>query len=436
MPIDISRLDLGGAAEIPDEPDYLVIGAGPAGSSAAARLAQAGKTVYLADYARFPREKVCGDGLSPNAVSSLMEIGIGPEQFEGHYTPITHVRLVAPSGRGFVAAYPENGRAKVRSGYVVPRRELDALILAHAVRSGARFRTGVRLRKAEWENGQPVLTVDDNGTIRRLTPRNLIAADGEFSLIRRGLVQKSREVQSLAIRAYYEGCTAPAHMEIHFPAELKPGYGWIFPETDGRLNVGVYVYQHTLDKGLDIHEAFRFFTGQYEPALRYLKGGRICGNPRGYPITFYEPSREPGCRRVLLAGDAAGVADNLTGEGIFQAIRTGIDAAGALLHSPETAVDAYQAKLAGQFSEARTRGRFIGWVLEHFAWFINFLFRRCEANSYVKDRVFRVVNADAPLWHFFTPSLWLHIFAGGSDRKLPDTGTGAGKPRSLTSCKP
>ncbi len=429
MPIDISTLNLGGTAELPDRPEYLVAGAGPSGSSAAARLAAQGRTVHLIDYAKFPREKVCGDGLSPNAVSSLQEIGIGPELFAGTYPAISHVKLVAPSGEGFVAEYPEAGRAAVRTGYVVPRRELDALILNRAIAAGAQFRTGVRLRKAEWDGDQPVLTVDDNGTIREIRPQHLVAADGEFSLIRRGLIQKSREIQSLAVRAYYENAPSlPPFLEIHFPAKLAPGYGWIFPEKDGRMNVGVYVYQHTIDGGLDIHEAFRYFTEDYAPAIRHLGAAKICGNPRGYPITFYEPAREAGRGRVLLVGDAAGVADNLTGEGIFQAIRTGIDAADALLASPSGAVGAYRQRLRERFAPARTRGRFICWIIALFGWFVNFLFRRCDRNSSVRNDVFAVVNADAPLWHFFRPGIWLKIWFGGSDpRRSEETALEARK---------
>lgn len=417
MPVDLANLKLRGDADLPDKPEYLVVGAGPAGSSAAARLAQAGKSVHLIDYASFPREKVCGDGLSPNAVSTLREIGIQPDIFDGNYPAVSHVRLVASSGTGFVAAYPSDGRATVNTGYVVPRRELDAFILDKAIHSGARFRQGVRLRKAEWENNAPKLTVDDNGTIREIHPMYLIAADGEFSLLRRGLVQKSREIQSLAIRAYFDKATVqPPFLEIHFPAKLAPGYGWIFPEKDGRLNVGVYVYQKTIDSGLDIRSAFDYFVKDYAPALKYLAGATICGNPRGYPITFYDPGRLPGSRHVLLTGDAAGVADNLTGEGIYQAIRTGIDAADALLLTPATAVQSYQSRLMKRFHLACTRGKFICRIIEWFGWFVSFLFRRCDQNQSVRDQVFRVVNADAPLWHFFLPGIWMKIWFGGKDR--------------------
>ncbi len=416
MPIDISQLNLTGTADLPDRPVYLVAGAGPSGSSAAAKLAQAGKPVWLIDYASFPREKVCGDGLSPNAVSSLREIGIEPALFEGSYPAVNHVKLVAPNGEGFVAAYPKDSKATVHTGYVVPRRELDALILDRAIQSGAKFRTGVRLRKAEWDGTQPVLTVDDNGTIREIRPEYLVAADGEFSLIRRGLVQKHREVQSLAIRAYYENVKqVPPFLEIHFPAKLAPGYGWIFPEKDGRLNVGVYVYQKTIDAGLDIRTAFDYFVKDYAPALKHLAGASICGNARGYPITFYEPARSPGSGNVILTGDAAGVADILTGEGIYQAIRTGIDGAETLLKSPAGAVASYRARLSERFSLTRTRGRFVCLILSFFGWFVNFLFRRCDRNEAVRVEVFRVVNGDAPLWRFFMPGIWLKIWFGGSD---------------------
>jgi len=345
-------------AEIPDRPAVLVAGAGPAGAVAAAVLARAGRQVLVIDRAAFPRDKSCGDAVSLRALETLEAAGIPAGCFGGFQT-VPGMWLNGPYGGSSVMERLTPDGRHIKSAFVVPRTEFDTILLEHAVRSGASFRSGAAILKARWDGDKPELELDDRGRRRTVKPEILIGADGALSAVRRHLFGKPAH-ESVAIRGYFTGVKSPpASLGLFFPKELIPGYGWIFPAGGSRVNVGVGYFPPERPGRMTIQQAYRWFCGSYEPARLILNGAKPEGRLLGHPIPLAGKGTLLGRGRVLLVGDAASLASPTTGEGIYQAVESGRRAAEALLSSPEDPLPAYEQGLGDQPLDGVPMGRMV-----------------------------------------------------------------------------
>ncbi|MFN2506477.1 MAG: geranylgeranyl reductase family protein, partial [Acidimicrobiales bacterium] len=231
---------------MPDVRDALVVGGGPAGAACAYWLAEAGHDVLLVEKKRYPREKTCGDGLTPRAVKELDDMGLGHALADHH--SFDGLRSVA-FGRTLELPWPETPGFP-RHGYVITRHDLDALVAERAEKAGA----------AVWQQAEAVAPLFDAGgnvsgaVVRQaagepteVRARYVVVADGAISRFGRTLGKKrDRSLpQGMAIRGYFR---SPRHdepwIESHLDlrnqsGDVLPGYGWIFPLGDGRVNVGV-----------------------------------------------------------------------------------------------------------------------------------------------------------------------------------------------------
>jgi geranylgeranyl reductase family protein len=214
----------------------IVVGAGPAGSVTAAILASHGCRVLLLDKAEFPRDKVCGDGITPGTMRLLSQVGLELEMDQLHWCD--RVGVISPRGyasEGSLAEY--NSRA-----YVVPRKTLDHTLYKFALQRGAEFE---RLHVTEPIVEQGVVCGVRGKSGREVVERRAkitIAADGAHSVITRSLRQRKMADRHYAVsmRAYFDGVQGSERRADFYvnPAAL-PGYGWIFPLAEGRANVGV-----------------------------------------------------------------------------------------------------------------------------------------------------------------------------------------------------
>jgi geranylgeranyl reductase family protein len=298
------------------------VGAGPAGATAAASLARRGRDVVLLDRCDFPRDKACGDGIPPGTVGILNRLGMGEALRGAGFYPIHGIRIGSPGGRTWETAF--RSRKEGADFYVAPRRRFDALIQRHAVRCGARFQKA-QVRGLVTESGQArgvVALVD--GKERELRSEVVIGADGATSVVARSLgrPRSVRVARGVALRAYVEGITTlPHRIEFHFERELLPGYGWVFPMGPDCANVGVLLRADRLQA------ARRPLRGYFDAFLegRSLRGRLASGTAVSGPATWQLPYAGPhdGARSfsgALLVGDAAGLVDALTGEGIHHAL--------------------------------------------------------------------------------------------------------------------
>jgi geranylgeranyl reductase family protein len=305
--------------------DVVVVGAGPAGTAAAITAVERGLTVVCVDKAHFPRDKTCGDGLTANALRLLETLGVSTAELAATGPMfITETVLVSPSGRRAHLPLPAHGAHAA----VVSRLTLDAALVAVARRRGVDIREGCTLEGLVQDDDGAHLTFTDGSTLRA---GHVIAADGHWSAVRRALEPNApRDLGEWhAVRQYFDGVDEK-RLWVLFERDLLPGYAWVFPLPGGRANVGYGVLRSDGRSGRALKDLWPELVAR--PGIRAILGphARASEPVRAWPIpTRYEPTRLT-TGRVLFAGDAAGVVDPMTGEGIAQAIETGMLAAEAV----------------------------------------------------------------------------------------------------------
>lgn len=338
--------------------DVIIVGAGPGGSSSAYYLARAGLKVLLLDKSNFPRDKTCGDGLSPRALGVLADMGLLDELLAIGCRAST-IDFIAPKGHSVATTMPTK-QGWPDYSLIVPRFLLDNMVMQRAVATGAHFQDGVRVTNLVTDNsGVEVVGEKDNRPLSFRGRLAIIATGASASLLLNLDLLKRPPKMLLAGRTYFEqvsGSVDQDRVKIHFNRVALPGYGWAFPLAGGGMNVGVF-YQpqrHSHQKqAFTTQSAVKDFINT--PALQsYLAGARQVGAIRGYPLrTDFATSPTYG-KRVLLVGEAAGLVNSLTGEGIDNALESG-KIAGEYLVEMFKAGDLSQARLAGYDGLLRQR---------------------------------------------------------------------------------
>lgn len=305
--------------------DVAVVGAGPAGTAAAITAAAHGLEVVCLDKAHFPRDKTCGDGLTAYALRLIEHLGLSVEAFRSMQpATVRETVVVAPNGARSVLPVPREGVYAA----VVPRREFDAALVALARDRGVDVREGHEVEHVE--QARDCVRLDD------IEARFVVAADGHWSRVRHALNPNGpRDLGTWhAVRQYHER-VATSQLWVIFESDLLPGYAWVFPTGDGRANVGFGVLRADGRSGHELKALWPDLLAR--PALREALGPHAhpTESVRAWPIPGrYDRSRlQQG--RVLYAGDAANVVDPMTGEGIGQAIETGMLAANAIATSDD-----------------------------------------------------------------------------------------------------
>ncbi|MEO8298844.1 MAG: geranylgeranyl reductase family protein [Burkholderiales bacterium] len=321
-------------ASLPAACDVLVIGAGPAGCAVATTLARAGRDVWLVDQHTFPREKVCGDGLIPDAHRALKRLGV-LEQVMAVAQPVSHVRCVGPSG-GFVDVPGTLA--------VLPRLKLDEILVRNAQAAGVKLATPVKFEALLTDGNGPQAPVRGarllaGGVAREVRARWVVMATGASMgpMIEVGLCER-RAPSGIALRGYVH---APAlrerltRLEVVWHKALRPGYGWIFPAGDDLFNIGVGAFHGAAASRAgpqaNLRKVFDAFTTLYAPARELMAAGTLQGELKGAPLRCMLDGARYSRPGLLATGEAIGSTYDFTGEGIGKAMETGLLAADALL---------------------------------------------------------------------------------------------------------
>ena len=343
----------------------LIVGAGPAGTAAAARLGRLGvKDVVLVDKLDFPRDKTCGSGVSPKGITLLRELGVW-EEVEPHSYRITGIRLVTPGGR---ESYQSAGDAV--EAVVCPRRILDHLILKRAQETGVRFIPHFVADALVEEDGRVAGVTAKDG--REVRARVTIIAGGTHCR----LVPKPRPRKLIqAIMGWWEGVPfRSGHVEMIFDPDLAPYYGWLFPESDARVNIGI-TYEDPKNER-NARDVFTRFLAKHYSAR--LGSATQIGAWKGHPIAYsyrIHGLTSPGC---MVIGEAGLLTHPATAEGIYQGMKSGVLAAESLrdmfvLGEPESkAFAAYERRvksalqlsfLGGALFRALVKTSVLDWVV-------------------------------------------------------------------------
>ncbi|HET6949057.1 MAG TPA: geranylgeranyl reductase family protein [Acidimicrobiales bacterium] len=316
--------------------DVAVVGAGPAGSAAAITLARAGRQVTLLDKARFPRDKTCGDGLTTGALRLLEGLGLDPAEVPS-WQRVDDVVVRGPSGHEVTFPLP---RDRGLYAAVARRADLDAALVELARAAGVKVLDGHGCTRAAETTDAVVLTVEGIGEV---TAPFAVAADGMWSPVRRhlGLATPAYRGEWHAFRQYFTavGPRAARDLVVWFEPDLLPGYAWSFPLPDGHANVGFGIQRGGKVRRIqDMAAIWRDLVDR--PHVREVlgAGARPESPHRAWPIPARIDEAVLTGARTLFAGDAATATDPLTGEGIGQALLTGVLAAEAIVaHGPSAA---------------------------------------------------------------------------------------------------
>ena len=311
--------------------EVLVVGAGPGGASCAYWLAKAGHEVVFVEKKAFPRDKTCGDGLTPRSVRQLEDMGLGGELSAHHrYFGLRSHGF----GRALELAWPDTPGLP-RHGYVVTRRDLDALVAARATKQGAVL----------WEHTEAVEPLLEDGRVRgarlratgeggqegEVEARYVVLADGANSRFGWSLGNERQRSypQGMALRGYW---TSPMHdvpwidswLDVRDQAGRSvPGYGWVFPLGDGRVNVGVGLLStSSIWKGANTSRLMDAFC-QALPEEWGIRPETSLGPPTGGRLPMGLSVGPRSGRGHLVVGDAAGTINPFNGEGIAYAYETG-----------------------------------------------------------------------------------------------------------------
>jgi geranylgeranyl reductase family protein len=303
--------------------DLLVVGAGPAGIAAGLTAQARGLDVVVIDKARFPRDKTCGDGLTAGALRLLERLGVDTPEVSGYQT-VSEAVIVSPSGRRVTLPLPSDAQHSA----VVPRVDLDTALVAHARAAGVDVREGIELSAVGADDSAVHASFHD-GT--RIDARHVVAADGHWSAVRRALAPGGPPDLGTwhAFRQYFRG----VHDErqwVLFERDLLPGYAWVFPLPDGRANVGFGVLRGPGVTGKSLKHLWTDLLTRRSVQAVLGPDAVPEDTHRAWPIPASFDAARVAEGRVLYAGDAANVVDPMTGEGIAQALETGILAAEAV----------------------------------------------------------------------------------------------------------
>lgn len=315
----------------------LVVGAGPAGAAAAFWLSERGRRVLLVEKKVFPRDKTCGDGLTPRAVRQLHDIGLADDLAQ--FLRYDGLRSIA-HGVTLELRWPEHPDFP-SYGYVVRRRDLDQMVADRAVKAGASLWMGAEAIEPVVERGLvtgAVVKRKESGVTERVRARYVLVADGANSRFGRALgTARDRSYPlGMAVRGYF---TSNFHNEPWIESHLDlrdregshlPGYGWIFPVGDGTVNVGVGLLSTFHGwKSINTSHLMDAFVAT-APERWGICPETSCGPPTGGKLPTGGSVMPKSGPTWLAIGDAAGSINPFNGEGIAYAYETGRLAAGAV----------------------------------------------------------------------------------------------------------
>jgi geranylgeranyl reductase family protein len=321
------------------ETDVLVVGAGPGGAAAAYHLARHGVDVTVVDKASFPREKVCGDGITPRGVAAIVKMGVDPD--DPGFARVRGLRVHSRSAT-IELPWPEL-RSWPNYGLVRTRLDFDQLLVDRATKAGARLMEGTEAVEPTfrdgWVTGATVRPAGEHdaetSTVRA---RYVVAADGAASRFAKpaGVRRDESRPLGIAARRYYRTSYDPgpwfeSWLDLWEGDLLLPGYGWLFPLPDGRINLGGGLLNTFKGfKDISAQRLFTAFATMLPTAWNINEGtadGRVMSGP--LPMSLNRiPQAVPG---MLLVGDAGGAVNPFNGEGIAYAIECG-ELAANLIH--------------------------------------------------------------------------------------------------------
>ncbi|MGE0784653.1 MAG: NAD(P)/FAD-dependent oxidoreductase [Sandaracinaceae bacterium] len=319
------------------EADVAILGAGPAGTAAAAHLGSLGvRNVVLVDRHDFPRDKTCGSGISPRGIGVLKELGVW-DQIEPHAYRISGIRIVTPGGRD---SWQSAG--DVAEAVVCKRRVLDNLLLEKALAAGTRFIPHFDASEAIEEGGRMVGFRARDG--REVRAKLTLQAGGSHCRVGLPELRPRRTIQ--AIMGWWDDAEfRPNHVEMIFDRMIEPYYGWLFPESETRVNIGITYEDPPGAQNGSKKNARALFDQFLDKYYRdRLKNATQVGAFKGHPVVWsYKIDRLTAPGRIAI-GETGLMTHPATAEGIYQGMKSGMlgaEAAADILSGRRSQAEAF-----------------------------------------------------------------------------------------------
>ncbi|MEP6465283.1 MAG: geranylgeranyl reductase family protein [Parafilimonas sp.] len=302
--------------------DVLIAGGGPAGSALAFHLAKKGLKVIVAEAERFPRDKICGDGVSPIALAELEAMGIKKWKKFSLANEISKVGLFIKNDKVFIdLSKPEHLPFHAR---IIPRIELDNWIYETAKKAGAAYLEDTRLMNYVITSSDVIAQLKQGLSTKQIKAKVIVGADGSSSTVARQMQggKHADEFQLLGLRSYYENVNGPTdRVDIYFTGDSFPGIYWMFPKGSSGANIGMAAVSATLPhKPSNIKNLLAGHLKNNEDIKARIGNGKMEGKIDGWILKFFNAQSTITSNRLLLVGDAAGLINPLSGDGIQYAL--------------------------------------------------------------------------------------------------------------------
>jgi len=324
--------------------DIVIIGAGPAGCSTSLFLAKNKIPHTIIDKAFFPRDKVCGDALSGKVVFVMKQLN--PEMIydynnnSNQFMPSWGVKFVAPNGKSIDIPFKSDVSKETHApGFISKRLDFDASLFSKLDRNYAQVFDGTELIDIVKTNDKITIRLkNQTETFEINNIKMLVGAEGDRSFVAKKLsdIKKENDHYCAGIRAYYEGVTElheQNFIELHFLEELLPGYFWIFPLPNGQANVGAGMLSSSVSaKKVNLKEDMLRAIANNPKIKHRFANAKLVNNIQGWGLPLGSKKRIISGNNFLLTGDAASLIDPFTGEGIGNAMYSGMLAAAQILN--------------------------------------------------------------------------------------------------------
>ena len=312
-----------------------IVGAGPAGAFASMYLSRYKIPHTLIDKNTFPRDKICGDAISGKVVNLLAYYDpslIDRLQHKNDAFQTNGIYFCSPSGKRITLPFPP-ASGNYPPGFVCPRKSFDQFLVEQLDQQYCNFLPESKITKIEQgTSSQHCIHLENDSQSLSLAPELIIAADGAQSIVKRALFseKKSRNA-SAGLRLYAKGVKPeehPSYIELHFLKRSLPGYFWIFPLNDGWYNIGMGMHSSQIKKKkINLKNLFREIITSDEHVTHRFTGIEEQNGIQGWSLPMEGNFRRLAGDGVLLTGDAGGLIDPFTGEGIAPAMLSGKHAA-------------------------------------------------------------------------------------------------------------
>ncbi|MBT5735094.1 geranylgeranyl reductase family protein [bacterium] len=397
--------------------DAIIVGAGPAGSSAAIYCNKLGLNTLLLDKSIFPRDKICGDALSGKSVKILEELDLLQDLDKLNGAIVNRIIFGNPNHSECELHLNKSlNKRHISHGFVIPRKIFDNYLFKKAS-DVSNVVSGFNVEDLIYNKSQVIGVKGKsiNGEQKKYFGNIVLGADGPYSIISRksGLYNSDMNYTAVGLRCYYENVEdLTDQIELHYVNETIPGYFWIFPAGNKKANIGVGLLKsRAKKKKYNLQQIMKQVINSKNFKYRF-KNSNALEKPKGWNLPFGNTKRGNHGNGFLLLGDAAGLVDPFTGEGIGNAMESGKIAADIVLKAKK--LNNFSNQILSEYdkvlweylgSELKTSTLLL--KLAHYRILLNFVIDRASRNKNIKNMISGMLANEVPKTELSNPMFYL-----------------------------